>query len=116
MRPRQTRCDKLEEAVVHYVDIPTARELGELDLERADACVSIYLPTTPVSRETEASRIALGNLVKKAIAQLEAESFDKRRIWPLKAQFDSLLAGNDAWSHQATCRAVAAAPGCTRTY
>ncbi|HLR86356.1 MAG TPA: hypothetical protein VK064_00565 [Wenzhouxiangella sp.] len=101
---------------MHYVDIPTARELGELDLERADACVSIYLPTTPVSRETEASRIALGNLVKKAVAQLEAESFDKRRIWPLQEQFDSLLADNDFWSHQANSLAILATPDSMRTY
>src|SRR5690625_7088843 len=76
----------------------------------------MYLPTTPVSRETEASRIALGNLVKKAIAQLEAESFDKRRIWPLKEQFDSLLADNDFWSHQANSLAVLATPDSMRTY
>src|SRR5690625_7812281 len=76
----------------------------------------MYLPTTPVSRETEASRIALGNLVKKAIAQLEAESFDKRRIWPLKEQFDSLLADNDFWSHQANSLATLATPDSMRTY
>ena len=42
-----------------YVDIPTLPEFRALAARRADACVSLYLPTTPVSQETAASRIEL---------------------------------------------------------
>jgi len=58
---------------MYYVDMPSAKEIGDLNLVRSDAAVSIYLPTTPLSREVEASRINLGNLVKKALSQLEAK-------------------------------------------
>lgn len=101
---------------MHYVDLPSAQEVGELNLIRSDACVSIYLPTTPVSRETEGSRIALGNLVREAARQLEEAGFDKRRLWPLLDQFDDLLADTDFWSYQAHSLAILATPDWIRTW
>lgn len=95
---------------MYYVDMPTAEAIGELNLVRSDACVSIYLPTTPVTREIEQSRISLGNLVKKAIGQLEANGLDKRRIWPLQDQFEDLLADDEFWNHQAHSLALLATP------
>lgn len=101
---------------MYYVDIPSAKEIGDLNLVRSDACVSIYLPTTPLSRETGASRINLGNLVKKAIGQLEAAGFDKRRIALLQEQFEDLLSDDDFWSHQANSLAILATPESVRTF
>jgi uncharacterized membrane protein len=34
-----------------YVDIPSVADLKSLAAHRDDICVSIYLPTTPVSQE-----------------------------------------------------------------
>jgi hypothetical protein len=34
-----------------YVDIPNAREIAGLFAVKADACVFIYLNTTPITRE-----------------------------------------------------------------
>lgn len=101
---------------MHYVDMPTAKEIGDLNLVRADACVSIYLPTTPRTREIEQSRINLGNLVRKAIGQLEDNGFEKRRIWSLQEQFDDLLADDEFWNHQANSLAILATPESLRTY
>ena len=101
---------------MYHVDMPSAAEIGDLNLIRSEACVSIYLPTTPLSRETEASRINLGNLVKKAISQLEDNGFDKRRILPLQEQFDDLIADDDFWNHQANSLAILATPDSLRTY
>ncbi|HSH46968.1 MAG TPA: hypothetical protein VK991_00020 [Halomonas sp.] len=101
---------------MHYVDMPTAKEIGDLNLVRSDACVSIYLPTTPVTREAEKSRVSLGNLVKKAVGQLEESGLEKRRIWALQEQFDGLLADDDFWNHQASSLAVLATPESLRTY
>ncbi len=101
---------------MYYVDMPSAEEIGELNLVRSDACISIYLPTTPVSRETEQSRINLGNLVKKAVAQLEAANFDKRSIASLHEQFNDLLADDEFWNHQANSLAILATPESLRTY
>lgn len=101
---------------MYYVDIPSTKEIGDLNLVRADACVSIYLPTTPLSRETEPSRLNLGNLVKKAVAELEAAGFEKHRIALLQEKFDDLLADDDFWNHQANSLSILATPESIRTY
>lgn len=99
-----------------YVDIPTAGEVGALNRERSDACVSIYVATTPVTQNIDRSRIALGNLVKTAIGQLEAAGIGKRRIWPLEEHFEALLADDEYWEHQAHSLAILATPDRIRTY
>ena len=43
-----------------YVDIPTDRDLDTLNRTRSDVCVSIYLPTTPITQDVPGSRIAFG--------------------------------------------------------
>lgn len=101
---------------MYYVDMPSAEEIGDLNLVRSDACISIYLPTTPISRDIEPSRINLGNLVKKAIAQLETAGCDKRHIVALQEQFAELLADDDFWNHQANSLAILITPESLRTY
>lgn len=101
---------------MYYVDMPSAKEIGNLNLIRSDASVSIYLPTTPISRETEASRIQLGNLVKKAVAQLESNGLDKKRVILLQEQFADLLDDEEFWNHQAHSLAILATPESMRTY
>ena len=61
-----------------YVDIPMLSDLRKLNEVRADACVSLYVPTTPVTQDVEASRIEAGNLAKQAYDQLQADGLDKR--------------------------------------
>ena len=53
-----------------YVDIPTRADIQRLGAVRAAACVSIYLPTTPLTQDAQADRIALKNLAGSAIEQL----------------------------------------------
>lgn len=101
---------------MYYLDMPSAEDIGDLNLVRADACISIYLPTTPVSRDIEKSRINLGNLVKKAVAQLEAAGLDKKRIVSLQEQFADLLDDDEFWNHQANSLAILATPESLRTY
>lgn len=63
-----------------YVDIPTQKDLTTLRARRDEACVSIYLETTPLTQHIEKSRITLGNLGKEALAQLtDAELADAAR-------------------------------------
>lgn len=69
-----------------YVDIPTAAEFRALAERRADACVSIYLPTTPLTQNTDASRIELRNLSRDATQQLRRSAFDKRRLSTLEQE------------------------------
>jgi hypothetical protein len=74
-----------------YVDIPTSADLKALTSHRNDICVSIYLLTTPVSRETTGDRIELKNLAKRAVQQLEAVGADKRRVAALAGHLDDLV-------------------------
>lgn len=99
-----------------YVDVPSARQVGDLNQARSDASVSIYLRTTPLTQAIGESRTALGNLVKTAVAQLEDAGLAKRRIWPLQEHFDHLLGDDDFWAHQANSLAILATPEQVRTY
>jgi hypothetical protein len=98
------------------VDLPTLAEFMTLAAERSDACVSLYLETTPITQDVQASRIALGNMVREAIGQLEAAGLDKRRLWPLAEQFDDLAEDDGFWAHQAMSLAVLATPDRLTTY
>ncbi len=99
-----------------YVDIPTRPEFKALNAVRADACVSIYLKTTPLTQESDASRIELGNLAKQAREQLEVVGFDKRRLASLMEHFDDLADDHDFWRLQANSLALLATPDRLRTF
>lgn len=92
------------------VDLPTRSAFMGLARERSDACISIYLETTPMTQDIDASQIALGNMAREAVDQLEAAGLDKRRIWPLREQFDDLLADTEFWIYQARSLCVLATP------
>lgn len=99
-----------------YVDLPNAEEIGALNLVRADACVSIYLPTTPITPDADQGRILYGNLVKRALGQLSEAGFDKKRLILLRERLEELSGDVLFWSHQANSLAVFATPDSLRTY
>src|SRR5690606_7233518 len=99
-----------------YVDTPTLSDLRKLNAFRADACVSIYVPTTPLTQDVEASRIETGNLAKKAFAQLEAGGLEKRRLAALSEQLDDLLDDDEFWRFQAHSLAILATPDTIWTF
>lgn len=99
-----------------YVDIPTRSEFAALASLRADACVSIYLKTTPLTQETSGSRIALGNLIRETRKQLEDAGFDKKRLASLIEQLNDLVDDDEFWRFQANSLAVFATPDTLRTY
>lgn len=93
-----------------HVDVPTRNEFEALAKARADACVSLYLSTTPLTQQTAENRIEFSNLVKQAEAQLSEAGFDKRRLANLVELFLDLEADDDFWSVQANSLAVLATP------
>lgn len=99
-----------------YVDIPTRTEITALSSARAEACVSIYLPTTPVTHEVTVSRTEFGNSVREAQLQLQQAGFDKRRLATLIDRFKDLLDDDEFWRYQAHSLAVFATPDGIRTY
>jgi len=99
-----------------YVDIPSLADLKSLAAHRDDICVSIYLPTTPVSREAAGDRIELKNLAKEALRQLETANADKRRVAALMEHLDDLVDDDEFWRFQARSLAVLATPDNARTF
>ena len=45
-----------------HVDIPSRSDIERLISRRAPACVSLYLPTSPITQDAQADRIELKNL------------------------------------------------------
>jgi hypothetical protein len=99
-----------------YVDIPTLPEFRALATMRADACVSIYVPTTAVTTETGGSRIEFKNLGRQAMGQLEDAGFDKRRLAGIAQQLDDLSGDDVYWRYLAHSLAVLATPELMRTF
>jgi hypothetical protein len=93
-----------------YVDIPDRHALRALIETRADACISIYLPTTQQTQDIDGARIAFGNLTRTARTQLEEADFDKRRLSSLLEAFDDLAEDDEFWRFQSRSLAVLATP------
>jgi hypothetical protein len=106
----------IEVSVMLYVDIPTLADLKALTSLRDDMCVSIYLPTTPISREMAGDRIELKNLAKQAVGQLESAGADKRRVTALAEHLYDLVDDDEFWRFQARSLAVLATPDNIRTF
>ena len=99
-----------------YVDLPTSAEIAALAGHRGDPSVSIYLPTTPQTQDTQADRIALKNLARDAMGQLEAAGADKRRCAELAEHLDDLVDDDEFWRFQARSLAILATPEHVRTF
>ncbi len=99
-----------------YVDIPTHSEFKALAERRADACVSVYVPTTPITQNVDASRIALKNLAREASLQLQKGNLDKKRIRACEQQLEELVEDAGFWKHQSNSLGIFVTPDDMRTY
>lgn len=99
-----------------HLDIPTVAELRELVSVRADLCVSIYLPTTPLTQHAQADRIALKNAVSDVVKGALAEGTDKRRVADLEELLLDLVEDDEFWAMQAHSLAILATPERVRTW
>lgn len=99
-----------------HIDLPTRAEIEKLSEHRQTPTVSIYLPTTPISRETQGDRIELKNLLRAAVEQMQAGGIDKRSIWPIEAAVGEIVEDEAFWAEQANSLAVFASPDRTLTF
>jgi hypothetical protein len=99
-----------------YTDIVTANEFSGLDGVRGDVCVSIYLPTTPVTRNTEGDRILFKNLANDALEQLKSSKTDKRKVALVEARLTELHDDKTYWAYLAEGLAVFVTPKEMRTF
>jgi hypothetical protein len=99
-----------------YVDIPTRDEVRGLLEDRHPASVSLYLPTTPLTQDTDACRIALKNMAREAEQQLVALGTDRRSLQDLLEHIDELVEDDAFWAHQARSLAILGTPDGLQTY
>lgn len=99
-----------------YVDIPGREEFSRLSDIRSDACISIYLETSPLRQNLEASKIQLGNFIKEALQLVEEKGMDKRRLAMLEEELYSVLEDVDFWDFHARSLAILATPESIVTY
>lgn len=99
-----------------HIDLPTRAEIEALAAYREMPAVSFYLRTTPVTQETTADRIELKNLLRLAVAELEAADTPKRAIWPIKEAVEALIDDDDFWAEQAHSLAIFVTPEWVRTF
>ena len=97
-----------------HLDIPTTEEFRQLAQRRADACVSIYLATTPLTQDSGAARIELGNMLRAANEQLAG--LDKRRMSLLQEHIHDLMDDDAFWDVQANSLCILATPDDIHTY
>jgi hypothetical protein len=99
-----------------HTDVLTANEFSGLDAVRGDVCVSIYLPTTPVTRNTEGDRILFKNLATDALDQLRSSKVNKRKVVPVEARLTELHDDKAYWAYLADGLAVFVTPKELRTF
>ena len=99
-----------------YVDIPTPADISALAAARGEACVSIYLRTTPLTQQAQADRVELKNLARHALEQLEKAGADKQQRAAIAEQLDDLVDDNEFWRFQAHSLAIFATPENLRTF
>ncbi len=97
-----------------YVDIPSRHDIDSLIRQRGAAQVSLYLPTTPVTQNAQADRIAFKNLADEALKQLTGH--DKREVRALEELLFDLVDDDGFWAFQANSLAVFATPQGVRTF
>lgn len=99
-----------------HTDIPSRREIERLLRVRGDHLVSIYLPTSPITPEADAARIAFKNLAGEAIAELHAGGAGTAEREAIEEALDDLDDDRDFWAEQAHSLAVFADPHGLRSF
>jgi hypothetical protein len=99
-----------------HTDIPTRSELEQLLAVRDPLCVSLYVPTSPLTQEAQGGRIELKTLTAQALRQLEDGGAARRAIAELREPLEELVDDEAFWAEQAGSLAVFAAPGGVRTF
>ncbi|MBF2018141.1 MAG: hypothetical protein IGS23_23680 [Rivularia sp. T60_A2020_040] len=97
-----------------YKDTIREKQLLKLAAQRG-VCVSIFLPTTPLTQDAQADRIVLKNLSKAAMEQAEAIA-DKRQIQAMTDYLEDLQTDDEFWQFQANGLAILLTPESIKTY
>lgn len=92
--------------VLLHTDIPSFGDIENLAAVRGEPCVSIYLPTTPITPENEPARIELRNAVDEAAKQLADAGYARRQIDAITEHAEALGSDPGFWTYMSNSLAV----------
>lgn len=96
--------------------LPTDENLTELTKHRDAASITIYLPSTPFTREIEAVQMALKNAASEAETQLRGIGIHKKQVDEVAKTLEDFQSNREFWQFQAHAMAIFVAPGIVRAY
>lgn len=99
-----------------HTDIPSQNDIRQLMAVTAEACVTIYLPTSNLPTNTEANRIEFKTLTARAVERLDGSDVDKQAIHEIKEGLSELDEDEEFWQYQSHSLAVFATPDSIRTF
>ncbi len=99
-----------------HTDIPTRTQIAQLLAARGDWLLSIYLPTTPVTPQAGADRIAFKNLARQALGELEGRGVAKAEVREVEEALDDLHEDDSFWDNQANSLAIFASSAGVKTF
>lgn len=98
-----------------HIDLPTAEDIDTLASYRG-TCVSVYLATSPVSRESEKTRTELSNSVRDALETLASGGYESSTIEAIREHSDELIDDDEFWPYLSNSLAVFITPETIRTF
>jgi hypothetical protein len=93
-----------------HTDIPTRTEIERLLAPSSTHCVSIYLPTHRVTKETERDRLVLRDLTRQAVEQLHEAGASADEVSDIEDSLQYLIDDDEFWVNQADSLAIFASP------
>lgn len=93
-----------------YVDTPTAQDIVRLNGIGGDTCISIYVPTTPLTQKIGEARLKFRHLISEAVKQSEDAGHDKKETGLIETSLLHLAEDDNFWRVQANSLAVFATP------
>lgn len=94
-----------------YTDRILERDIDELLADHAGPCVSIYLPTSVITEDTDKDRIRLKNLRSEAFDQLTARGLRRPDAEAILLPVDDILEDDSFWPYLSDGLAIYASPG-----
>jgi hypothetical protein len=98
------------------VDIPSRAELERLIEVRSPACLSIYLPTSPLTQESHHDRLVFKNQIREGLDKLEAAGAGADDLKAIGEALEDIEDDDEFWRFQAHSLAVLATPDKTITF
>ncbi len=98
------------------VDIPSRQEIQNLTEFRAAAVLSIYLPTSPLTQETQHDRLVFKNQIREGLAKLELIGVGSDDLRAISDALEEIEEDDEFWRFQAHSLAVLVAPEKTITF